>query len=276
MKIKFLGTAAYEGVPALYCRCRVCRESRRVGGRALRTRSQALVDDELLIDFNADTVCHSMIYAIDWDKIGDCLITHSHSDHLYPDDILMLSDPFSHEHRPLQFYAAQDGYDKISEQIALHDMSNRAGVTLVKPGDIFYTSEKKYKVLALRANHSEHTSPVFYAIERDGKRLLYAHDTGVFFEEVYGQLKAFGRFDLISLDCTGCLGLDGGWRDGHMSIKTNLEVIGRLKGEGIADEKTIFVSNHFSHNGGQTYDEMVSEMAKHGIIESYDGLEIEF
>lgn len=72
------------------------------------------------------------------------------------------------------------------------------------------------------------------------------------------------------------LGLTWDWRNGHMSLKTNLEVIGRLKKEGIADEKTIFVSNHFSHNGGQTYDELVPEMAKHGIIVSYDGLEIEF
>lgn len=276
MKIKYLGTAAYEAVPAPYCRCRVCAESRRTGGRALRSRSQALVDGELLIDYNADTVCHSLLYAIEWEKVGDVLITHSHSDHLYPEDLEILSDPFSHEHRSVQFYAAQDGYDKITKQIVSRGIGNRMGATLVKPGEIFYTSENKYKVLVLRANHPKETSPVFYAIERDGKRLLYAHDTGVFFEEVYGQLKDFGKFDLVSLDCTGCLGLTWDYRNGHMSLKTNLEVIGRLKKEGIADGNTIFVSNHFSHNGGQTYDEMVPEMSKHGIIVSYDGLEIEF
>lgn len=118
MRIKYLGTAAYEAVPAPYCRCRVCAESRRTGGRALRSRSQALVDGELLIDFNADTVFHSLLYAIEWEKIGDCLITHSHSDHLYPADLEILSDPISHEHRSVRFYAAQDGYDKISGQIA--------------------------------------------------------------------------------------------------------------------------------------------------------------
>ena len=82
MKIVYLGTAAYEGVPVPYCKCRVCRESFRLGGRALRSRSQALVDGELLLDYNADTVCHSLRYRIDWEKIGDCLITHSHSDHI--------------------------------------------------------------------------------------------------------------------------------------------------------------------------------------------------
>ena len=276
MKIKYLGTAAYEGVPALYCKCRVCTESFRTGGRALRSRSQALIDESLLIDYNADTVCHSLRYRIDWEKIGDCLITHSHSDHLCPADLEILSDPISHEHRTLHFYSAQDGYEKIAEQIALHKMQNRATVTLVRHGDLFYTSQKKYKILVLRANHALASTPVFYAIECGGKRLLYAHDTGVFPEEDYALLQNFGCFDLISLDCTGCLGIGWDWRDGHMSLKTNLEVMERLRREGIAGDKTIFVANHFSHNGGQTYDKMVPEMAKYGIVVAYDGLEIAF
>ncbi len=276
MKIKFLGTAAYEGVPAMYCQCKVCRDSLKTGGRALRTRSQALVDDMLLLDYNADTVCHFLQYRIDWNKVGSCLITHSHSDHLYPLDIAILSTPFTHEHRSLRFYSAKSGYDKIKEQIELHQMQNHVEVSLVKPGDIFQIEEGGFKVLVLKANHAAETTPVFYAIERGGKRLLYAHDTGVFYEEVYAQLKNFGRLDCISLDCTGCLGIGWDWRNGHMSLRTNLEVIERLKKEGIMDEKTIVVSNHYSHNGGQTYDEMVPEMAKNGIIVSYDGLEIEF
>ena len=138
MKIKYLGTAAYEGVPAPYCKCRVCRESFRTGGRALRSRSQALVDGELLFDYNADTVCHSLQYRIEWEKIGDCLITHSHSDHLCPADLLLLSDPFSHEHRMVRFYSAQDGYDKIEREIETHHMQNRVTAQLVKPAGLLY------------------------------------------------------------------------------------------------------------------------------------------
>lgn len=276
MVIKYLGTAAYEGVPALYCKCRVCAKSAREGGRALRTRSQALVDGELLLDFNADTVSHFLRYGIDCDKIGDCLITHSHCDHLYPDDLEILSEPYSHEHRTLHFYAGEDGYRQISRQAALHGDKSGITASLVRPGETFFTSGKKYKVLALRANHAADTSPLFYAIEREGKRLLYAHDTGVFFEEVYPQLKAFGRLDFVSLDCTGCLGLNGGYRNGHMCLTTALEVIGRLKKEGIADENTLFAANHFSHNGGQTYGELVPALAEYGIRVAYDGMEVSF
>ena len=86
MKIKYLGTAAFEGVPSLFCTCNVCQEAKEKKGRYIRSRSQAIINDELLMDFPADTVWHSIQYEMDWTKIGHCLITHSHSDHLYPSD----------------------------------------------------------------------------------------------------------------------------------------------------------------------------------------------
>ena len=46
MKFHFLGTAAAEGIPALFCECAVCKEAREKGGRFIRTRSQALIDDD--------------------------------------------------------------------------------------------------------------------------------------------------------------------------------------------------------------------------------------
>lgn len=273
MKIKYLGTAAYEGVPSLFCKCRVCTKARALGGRNLRSRSQALVNDELLLDFNPDTYWHYQKYAFDWEKICACLITHSHCDHLYPDDVEAASEGYSHEHRPLVFYVAADGYEKLK---AVTDKTHGgASVIKIEAGEAFQTAGG-YRVLPLRANHSEHTTPVIYSISHDGKRMLYAHDTGVFFEDTWEGLKREGHFDFLSLDCTGCLGLGRDWRNGHMSMQTNLEMTERMKKEGLIDEKTVIVLNHFSHNGGQIYDEMTEEAQKHGFIVSYDGLEIEF
>ena len=31
MKIKYLGTAAAEGVPAIFCNCETCKEARKLG-----------------------------------------------------------------------------------------------------------------------------------------------------------------------------------------------------------------------------------------------------
>ena len=69
MKFHFLGTAAAEGIPALFCECAVCKEAREKGGRFIRTRSQALIDDDLLIDFNPDSYMHFLRYGIDAVKI---------------------------------------------------------------------------------------------------------------------------------------------------------------------------------------------------------------
>lgn len=271
MKIRYLGTAAYEGVPALFCNCRVCKLSGKLGGRNLRSRSQAIVNGELLIDFNADTVWHYHKYGFDWEKICGCLITHSHCDHLYIADIEMAADCFTHGHRPLHFYSAQSGYDQIK---GVTDVIDGAEVTLIQAGERF--SVGKYSVLPVFANHSQETSPVLYSIECGGKRMLYAHDTGVFPEKTWELLKNEGHYDLLSLDCTGCLALGGDWVDGHMSFGTDLKTVDRMSAEGLIDEKTAIVLNHFSHNGGQTYEEMLTEAEKHGVIISYDGLEIEF
>ena len=276
MNIRYLGTAAYEGVPSLFCECRVCRRSKEEGGRNLRSRSQALVDGQLLLDFNPDTVWHSQKYGLDWSNIRNCLITHSHSDHLYPEDVEIAAENYSNLHNTLHFYAAKDGYEKLKAIVGKPNMGGGATAELIEAGKEFTLSGGEYTVLPLRANHEPSTSPVIYAIRRGEKRMLYAHDTGVFFEDAWQGLRKFGKFDFVSLDCTGCLGIGGEWRNGHMSLKTNLEVLERMRGEGIADESTIVVLNHFSHNGGQTYGEMCAEAEKFGLIVAYDGLEIEF
>ena len=90
MKLKYLGTAAAEAVPAPFCRCRVCERAREKGGRNVRTRSQALLDGRLLIDFPADTYLHALREGLRLYDISSCIITHCHSDHLYPGDLWCL------------------------------------------------------------------------------------------------------------------------------------------------------------------------------------------
>lgn len=273
MKIKYLGTAAYEGVPSLFCKCRVCRLSRKAGGRNIRTRSQALVNDDLLIDFPPDTVVHYQQHGFDWEKIEGIIITHNHSDHLYPEDLDMARSDYTHEHRPIHVYSAISGFDHINSKIE-HVKNGELKVHLIRAGERFRVGE--YRILPLCADHGPDTSPVIYSIERDGKRLLYAHDTGIFPEETFKALGKEGHYDLISLDCTGCTGSPSVYRNNHMCMVTHEEVISRLRSLGAVDDSTRIVVNHFSHNGGQTYDELAEEAEKRGVTVSYDGLEIKF
>lgn len=279
MKIQFLGTAAYEGVPAMFCNCETCRASMEKGGKNMRSRSQALINDDLLLDFPADTVWHFQRFHLDWEKIRDCLITHSHSDHLYPMDLEMLAPGYTHEHSPIHFHAGESGYRMIKEVMdrphIAESMKRMMAVSLVEPGKRFTVGENgKYSVLPLWANHAQDTSPVIYSITCEGKRILYAHDSGVFCKETWEKLKEEGRFDLVSLDCTG--GGVKGWREGHMCLDTNLEVFEQMQAMNLIDEKTVRVINHFSHNGARTYEEMCADADPYGIVVSYDGLELEF
>lgn len=89
MTIRYLGTAAAEGLPAVFCNCPACLNARRRGGRNVRTRSQVLVNDDFLIDFPMDTYLHALRFRLDLSAVRHVFITHSHMDHCYPQDLIM-------------------------------------------------------------------------------------------------------------------------------------------------------------------------------------------
>ena len=97
MKIQYLGTAAAEGWPGLFCRCEVCRRAREAGGKNIRTRSQALIDDTILMDFPPDTYLHMLRDGLPLPEIRTLLLTHSHQDHWYPEDLAFRGEGFSHD-----------------------------------------------------------------------------------------------------------------------------------------------------------------------------------
>ncbi|MBR1675944.1 MAG: MBL fold metallo-hydrolase [Clostridia bacterium] len=274
MKIKFLGTAAYEAFPAIGCSCDTCKRAWQSGGRNLRSRTQALVNDDLLIDFPEDSVWHFMANKIDYDKIKTCLITHSHSDHLSEYTLEALGPSYTKSDRTdkIAFYAARSGYDKIESVVEGTRLKERATADLVTPYVPF--SVNGYDVLPIAANHDPRSTPINYRIERDGKSIFYGHDTGYPFDRTFDALASLGRLDLISLDCTGSF--LKGWRDHHLSIDVATEVFDKLKSLGVIDDKTVKVLNHFSHNGLATYDDMLEEVKGTDVVISYDGMEIEF
>ena len=275
MRIKYLGTAAAEGIPALFCDCDVCKKSMKLGGRNIRTRSQAIIDNTLLIDFPPDTYWHFIQHKLPMDEITNCLVTHSHQDHLYELDIFMRKKGFANFKAPrpaLNFYTGKDGVKRINEVINSHNMSE-AKAHLVKSGDVF--NVQGYTVTALEASHAKESTPLVYIIEKDGKSVFYSNDTSEYFESSWEILKKFGKpISLISLDCTeGDKHIE---YIGHMNLKRCIALREKLKTVGVADENTIFVLNHFSHNGGNaTYDDFVKKAAEHNFLVSYDGMEIE-
>ncbi len=279
MKIKFLGTAAAEGIPALFCECEVCKKSRELGGKNIRSRSQALVDDKILIDFPADTFYHTIKYGVDLTKISTCLITHSHSDHLYPADFEMRRVDFCRLEESkdvlLTVYVGKSGADAVNQIVDTYNLSetNRVKVFEYKSFEPFIA--EGYKITPLPASHSPHTHPHMFLIEKDGKAMMYAHDTSAFKQEVVDYLKNSGvKLDLISIDCT--FATTDIRTPEHLCYDDMLMQIDRLSAVGAVTNDTIVVANHFAHNKTATYDDIISATSQDDVVISYDGLEIEF
>ena len=108
--------------------------------------------------------------------------------------------------------------------------------------------------MPIKAEHDEKSTPVVYAVEKDGKSIFYANDTSELCEESMNTLRRRKKpFDVISLDCTAA------FRDityiGHLNLKRCINVKTQFLNDGIADKNTVFVLNHFSHNGNAVYDD---------------------
>ena len=108
-------------------------------------------------------------------------------------------------------------------------------------------------------------------ITREGKQILYAHDTGIFPESTWKFLE--GKYlDLASLDCTA---LSRDWRQGHMGFQAVDEVRDRLKEMGCIDGKTTLVLNHLAHYGDFTHEKICALENPKGYEVAYDGCSFE-
>ncbi len=276
MKLQYLGTATAEGIPAIFCECENCKKARIASGKNIRTRSQALIDDRILIDFPADTYMHFLKYDIPLAKVTTCLITHSHSDHLYPQELEMRKKGFSHlkNQIPLTFFADVSGFDSISSvKVANNIADDEIAVRKIKPFESFEVDG--YEITALRATHDPASSSVVYLIKKDGKTIFYSNDTGEYSSESMNYLEKVKKpIDLISLDCTHACS-DTTFM-GHLTLNRCVVLRKKLLDIGAADKNTVFVLNHFSHNGRYViYEEFVKIAAEYGFEVSYDGRIIE-
>lgn len=282
MKLLYLGTAAAEAIPGVFCDCEACRHARKAGGKEIRTRSGALVDGVLKLDFGPDSYMQMLRSGLEFWKLRALLITHSHADHFRPDELGYHRAPYGYfpEGTCLTVY----GNGKVGEmmQPILNDSLAFRRMIPFEPVEI-----EGYTVTALEAVHTLqpdgdrwpiiHNSTtyyrseeaLFYLIEKDGASILYAHDTDEF-SPADMEFLSGKKIGLISLDCTnGSLNPD---YIGHMGAEDNLRMREKLLACGAADEHTVFVANHFSHNGVCSYEQLQALMP--GFVISHDSMEI--
>lgn len=128
-----------------------------------------------------------------------------------------------------------------------------------------------YSVTPLVADHSEMGQCLIYAVLDRGKTILHGHDSEWLPNETWDYLESF-KPDLAILDCTyGPLpGIEH-----HKGMNGVLRVKEEMMKRGIANDETIFVVAHFSHNGGLLNEELVDRLEPENVEVAYGGLTVE-
>ena len=280
MKLTFLGTGAAEGIPALFCNCAVCSAARASGH--MHTRSQILVDRELLIDFPPDSYYRALRASIPLADIRTVLITHSHSDHFYPEDFVMRGAESSYllTHK-LTVY----GNRTIADRLRAISAALPSGLADEKPigtknGYIVYpqsteyvvlapfdrTTDGKYSFIALPARHIPGEDCFMYLLSDGVRNILCTGDTAYPSAEVLDFLQAEGKlFDAVVYDGTFGLQTPG---YGHMCLSENRLLKAELRQRGLTDELTRHILTHISHNVARNFSDFLCEAQKDFYVAS--------
>lgn len=274
MKITYLGTGASEAIPSVFCQCQVCEIARKNKGKEIRARSGVVINETLLIDVPPDIFLSSLRADISLTDIKDIIFTHSHSDHCDAFELSTRSHKIT-AYRKDDYTTHVYGNKTVEKHLNLSKDIKTLDYTYVEPFKTFEVSDN-IKVTPLLTTHNPNEECYIYLIEQNGKRFLYGNDTGLFPESTMEYLK--GKYvDCISLDCTNVM-LEG--EIGHMGLKANIKLKDMLIKQGTADNNTVFICHHFSHNGfipdGRYYslEEFEQIAASHGFMVSYDTMVI--
>lgn len=265
MIVRLLGTGGADGTPAFYGDSRVSVYAREHGGKDIRTRSAALVDNVLKLDLGPDTwsqITRDRLDARDWTAV---LFTHSDADHFAIDELQYALYPFN----DMEFA----GFTIYANSVICRRLLDRYQdwpFELVMTQSYVPFQHGGYLITPFEATHKESEDAHNFVINDGKSTLLYGTDTGIWNESAWDFL-ATQKLDGLVLECSE--GIAPTTYDGHLSVEEFLEVIARLKSLGTIDESTNIVTTHHSHNGEATHAELEAIFEPHGVNVGFDGLE---
>lgn len=276
MKVKLLGTAACEGVPAMFCNCENCVKARELGGKNHRARTQTLVDDDMLIDFGGDTCANARRFGLDLTQIKYFLITHADHDHFIPQEFYNFTYGVNKKVEKAKLIGSYDIKNEfvriMGEEVAKEFLDNYIEFIELKPYQTTVIDD--YKITPLNAYHR--VGAFVYIIEKGDKCMFYCLDTGKMPEENFEYMSKFGKvFDVVLIDCTyGRVPADK--YGGHLSLYDGVNQIKKMRDAGTVTENTDIIVTHFAHWHIPSHEEMEKLASEFGHIVSYDGMEYEF
>jgi phosphoribosyl 1,2-cyclic phosphate phosphodiesterase len=283
MIITFLGTSAANAYPEAFCRCKNCEQARMLGGKSIRKRSAALVNDDLLIDLGPDIMTASNIHNCSLSRVTYCLQTHAHADHLDTSHFLSRSPGYGVVGAPrLHFYASPGTLRQAAHLLERDcapasfldpEVGEQLNLEVLSINPLQSIKMGSYLITAFSANHDPYVESLLYAVQANGRTFFYGTDTAALPEETW---QAFHKnklqFDLIILDHT--YGPDEPGSD-HLSAHQFIEHVTRLREEGLLTPNARAFATHIAHQGNPVHPQL-AEFARQNSYEiAYDGLVLE-
>jgi phosphoribosyl 1,2-cyclic phosphate phosphodiesterase len=314
MKITFLGTAAAERFPALWCRCASCHAARAGGGRDVRANASLLINDDLLIDAGPDVRSSAARLRLDLAPVQALLLTHPHYDHLDPLTFLGRDIWCSGTPLPLlHLYATPPGIRKLEQAlpplnkdlVALrteaHEIAPffsfeiRTGTSQPDPRYPWQGSPlpgdalpplipRRYRVWSFTACHGEPAmQAIFFAIQQsegpevsgnNPRTLLYATDTGPFPAETWTALMQLGKAVTFDAVVIDATLGTGHTGDSHMNIAQAGEHVEKLEKLGLLPPSAPRLAHHFSHYFTPPHAALTKTLEQRGMQAAFDGMSL--
>lgn len=175
-----------------------------------------MIDEVLKVDFPPDTLYHSLKYGMDMNNVQDLLITHSHSDHLYAEDMAIRAEGYAQfGNKPIHVYGHELPFQRC--QLALNGLSHNYKFHGVNPFESIKTQTAT--IVPLLADHDPRETCLLYYIDKEGTTILYGNDSGWFPEQTWNWLKD-KQLDLVILECTTGYSSN---RSNHMNVEAVFE-----------------------------------------------------
>lgn len=261
----------------MFCFCPICNNARTRGGKELRRRSLAIIDDALVIDMPCDARDSLLSGGVDTSKLRHFLITHNHFDHFIADNFIGRPEGMG-EMNVYVSPGSGEAFAARCEKLAAAPVPknlnpiNVPHVRLIRAFECFSAGD--YEVTALEAAHAAGLEALNYLIVRGEEAVLWLHDSGMLTESTKQWLSEHcPKLSLVSMDCALPDG-DVACKE-HMNLRACADTADFLRRIGCVDEETRLVLSHISHNTRATHEQLLSEGKAYGFRLAFDGELIE-
>lgn len=240
----------------------------------------AIINDDLLIDLGPDIAGACVRFGLDLANVRRVLQTHAHGDHLLPLHATARAASWAAKNAaPMEWFVNVHGIEMIlagnskslpkMSMVVDSDESASLRLTTITPWQELELGP--YRVLTIPANHASATEPMLFAIEREGRSLLWGSDTSVLPDDVWPSVAARGwRFDVVVFDHN-----DGFARDAsetHMGSGAVLREFARMEAFGLVNNATRLYGTHLGHHSNTTHEVEAAQAQEMGYDIAFDGL----